>query len=223
MTARIQHHLAPCASTHLVRKGFHPGHKALCGVTPPHFCSLFDGSRWPYNVVLLYVRFHVVFWLNTDRRAAFSCFYGTLNVSFLAAIRAPWGGVTPHCDQEKPILRTRRPTPDDETPTLGTSPWCRSSSLQACSTAPFWFRCWPPGHWSRLVLRPLGGLGAGYWIDPAPIRRFGALQVASFAPVRRHGADEVASIMMPIKIQHFLPLRFWNTNWQTNHAFNLMD
>lgn len=124
----------------------HRAHRALCSVTPPHFCRLFDGLLWPRDDMLLYVRFGVVFLLFADEIAIFRSSLTTLYVLFLAAEHALLGGVTLHCDQKSRScerddlpLNTKQATP-------GTSPWCHSSSLRACAGGHFWFRGTPFGH-----------------------------------------------------------------------------
>lgn len=100
----------------------HRAHRALCSVTPPHFCRLFDGLLWPRDDMLLYVRFGVVFLLFADEIAIFRSSLTTLYVLFLAAEHALLGGVTLHCDQKNRScerddlpLNTKQATP-------GTSP-----------------------------------------------------------------------------------------------------
>lgn len=92
-------------------------------------------------------------------------------VLFLAAIRAFFGGVTLHCDQnntscerDDPLLRAKQETP-------GTAPWCHDTSLRACCGSFL-------GSEAAILVTetdrfaPCGGLGAEYltYLRPLGVR-----------------------------------------------------
>ena len=96
------------------------------------------------------------------------------NMPLLAAKHADFGGVTVHCDQIKPLLRTRRHAYATETAT----PWNRSPAARMLhgdrnrpspgSREAFWSHDWEPScallavlvPKQKKLLRPLGVLGA---------------------------------------------------------------
>ena len=164
-----------------VRKAFLPWSHGTPVPLLHHFCRQFSPFFAHFLGVLHNMRIHAGYQRIAVPKGHLRPFFVLHNMTLLAAKHADFGGVTVHCDQIKPLLRTRRHALAAETAT----PWNRWPAARMRvedRNRPLpWFqgRLLVTG-WGAL-LRPVGDSGAETKKPPAPCRRPGATQMSCCA------------------------------------------